>query len=187
VPVSTIGVDEPPLNESKRTNDMKVAIRAAHTRTRETYGARRLQPELAKEGFVDGRDRIERLRREMGLRCRQKRKFKVTTDSAHKRPVAENVLGQVFEPTRPNEVWTGDITYIATDEGWLYLAGLKDVFTCEIVGYAMGERMTTELVSQALFRAVQHKRPLPGLIHLAIVAVSTVPQPIAPCRSSSAW
>lgn len=63
------------------------------------------------------------------------------------------------------EVWTGDITYIATDEGWLYLAGLKDVFTCEIVGYAMGERMTTGLVSQALFRAVQQKRPPVGLIH----------------------
>ncbi|MBS4698168.1 IS3-like element ISAeme20 family transposase, partial [Aeromonas allosaccharophila] len=71
----------------------------------------------------------------------------------------------VFAPTKPNEVWTGDITYIATDEGWLYLAGLKDVFTCEIVGYAMGERMTTGLVSQALFRAVQQKRPPVGLIH----------------------
>jgi transposase InsO family protein len=101
----------------------------------------------------------------MGLRCRQKRKFKATTNSAHALPVAENVLGQVFEPTRPNEVWAGDITYIATDEGWLYLAGLKDVFTCEVVGYAMGERMTADLVSRALFRAVQHKRPLPGLIH----------------------
>ena len=73
----------------------------------------------------------------------------------HALPVAENVLGQVFSPTRPNEVWAGDITYIATDKGWLYLAGLKDVFNCEIVGYAMRERMTTELVSQALFRAVQ--------------------------------
>ncbi|KRV71561.1 integrase [Aeromonas veronii] len=89
----------------------------------------------------------------MGLSCKQKRKFKATTHSAHSLPVAENLLGQVFAPTKPNEVWTGDITYIATDEGWLYLAGLKDVFTCEIVGYAMGERMTTGLVSQALFRA----------------------------------
>lgn len=152
---------------SKRVQEnerLKVAIRAAHTRTRETYGARRLQPELAKDGFIAGRDRIARLRRELGLRCRQKRKFKATTHSAHTLPVAENVLGQVFEPTRPNEVWTGDITYIPTDEGWLYLAGLKDVFTCEIVGYAMAERMTAEWVSLALFRAVQHKRPSPGLI-----------------------
>jgi len=101
----------------------------------------------------------------MGLSCKQKCKFKATTHSAHSLPVAEKLLGQVFAPTKPNEVWTGDITYIATDEGWLYLAGLKDVFTYEIVGYVMGERMTTGLVSQALFRAVQQKRPPVGLIH----------------------
>ncbi|HDO1318572.1 TPA: IS3 family transposase, partial [Aeromonas veronii] len=138
---------------------------AAHSKTRQTYGVARLQAELAAEGFYAGRDLIGRLRREMGLSCKQKCKFKATTHSAHSLPVAENLLGQVFTPTKPNEVWTGDITYIATDEGWLYLAGLKDVFTCEIVGYAMGERMTTGLVSQALFRAVQQKRPPVGLIH----------------------
>ncbi|MNJ14609.1 Integrase core domain protein [compost metagenome] len=128
----------------------------AHCKTRQTYGAVRLQAELAAEGFHSGRDRIGRLRREMGLSCKQKRIFKATT---HSLPVAENLLGKVFSPTKPNEVWAGDITYIATDEGWLYLADLKVVFTCEIVGYAMGERMTTGLVSQALFRAVQQKRP----------------------------
>jgi len=158
-------VGRPPSKRKQEDERLKVAIRAAHIRTRETYGARRLQPELARDGFATGRDRIARLRREMGLRCRQKRKFKATTNSAHSLPVADNVLDQVFEPMRPNEAWTGDITYIATDEGWLYLAGLKDVFTCEIVGYAMADRMTTELVSQALFRAVQHKRPSAGLIH----------------------
>ena len=154
-----------PSERAQQEERLKVAIRAAHGKTRETYGVRRLQPELAAMGFVAGRDRIARLRREMGLRCRQKRKFKATTHSAHTLPVAENVLGQVFAPTRPNAVWTGDITYIPTDEGWLYLAGLKDVFTCEIVGYAMAERMTTDLVSRALFRAVQQQRPQPGLIH----------------------
>jgi putative transposase len=154
-----------PSKREREDERLKVAIRAAHTRTRETYGARRLQPELARDGFTAGRDRIARLRREMGIRCRQKRKFKATTNSAHTLPVEDNILGQVFEPTRPNEVWTGDLTYIPTDEGWLYLAGMKDVFTCEIVGYAMGERMTTDLVSQALFQAIQQKRPAAGLIH----------------------
>ena len=100
---------------SKRTR-LKIAIRAAHIRTRETYGARRLQPELARDGFAAGRDRIARLRREMGLGCRQKRKFKATTNSAHSLPVADNVLDQVFEPTRPNEAWTGDITYSAPND-----------------------------------------------------------------------
>lgn len=154
----------PPSQRAQEDELLKVAIRAAHTKSRETYGARRLQPELAADGFVAGRDRIGRLRQEMGLQCRQKRKFKATTNSAHSLPVAENVLGQVFEPTRPNEVWTGDLTYIPTNEGWLYLAGLKDVFTAEIVGYAMGDRMTVELVNRALFQAVCQQRPAPGLI-----------------------
>jgi len=86
-----------------------VAIKAAHKRTRESYGARRLQPELAADGFVAGRDRIDRLRRELGLRCRQKRKFKATTNSNHNLPVAENLLNQTFAPSGPNEVWVTDI------------------------------------------------------------------------------
>lgn len=144
---------------------LKVAIRAAHHKTRQSYGPKRLQAELAEEGFVAGRDRISRLRHEMGIRCLQKRKFKATTNSNHAFPVAENLLDQTFAPTAPNQMWVTDITYIPTDEGWLYLAGIKDVFTCEIVGHAMGERMTQELVSHALWKAVQWKRPKTGLIH----------------------
>jgi putative transposase len=154
-----------PSRRSQEDERLKVAIKAAHKRTRESYSARRLQPELAADGFVAGRDRIARLRRELDIRCRQKRKFKATTNSNHNLPVAENVLEQTFAPSAPNEVWVADITYIPTVEGWLYLAGIKDVFTCELVGSAMGERMTQELVAQALFRAVQQKRPAPGLIH----------------------
>lgn len=154
-----------PSARAQQDARLRVAIRAAHTRSRETYGVRRLQPELASEGFVAGRDRIARLRRELGLRCRQKRKFKATTNSNHTLPVAENLLDQQFSPTAPNQVWVTDITYIPTDEGWLYLAGLKDVFSCEIVGYAMGDRMTQELTARALFRAVQQKRPPKGLVH----------------------
>ncbi len=154
-----------PSARSWEDERLKVAIKAAHTRSRETYGARRLQPELASEGFVAGRDRIARLRRELGLRCRQKRRFKATTNSRHDLPVAENLLGQQFSPSRPNQVWVTDITYIPTDEGWLYLAGIKDVFTCELVGYALGERMTQVLTRQALLRAIDHKRPPAGLIH----------------------
>ncbi len=101
----------------------------------------------------------------MGLRCRQKRSFKATTNSQHEFPVAENLLDQTFKPTSPNRIWVADITYVPTEEGWLYLAGIKDVFTCELVGYAIGARMTQDLTAQALFRAVQQKRPEPGVIH----------------------
>jgi transposase InsO family protein len=154
-----------PSRRSLDDERLKVAIKAAHKRTRESYSARRLQPELAADGFIAGRDRIARLRRELGISCRQKRKFKATTNSNHKLPVAENLLNQTFTPSAPNEAWVTDITYIPTGEGWLYLAGIKDVFTCEIVGYAMAERMTQDLVGRALFRAVQQKRPAVGLIH----------------------
>jgi putative transposase len=154
-----------PSCRTQEDERLKLAIKAAHKRTRETYSARRLQPELVGDGFIAGRDRIARLRRELGLRCKQKRKFKGTTNSNHNLPVAENLLNQTFAPSAPNQVWVTDITYIPTSEGWLYLAGVKDVFTCEIVGYAMSDRMTQDMTAQALFRAVQQKRPPVGLIH----------------------
>jgi putative transposase len=92
-------------------------------------------------------------------------RFKATTESRHNLPVAENLLNQQFEVSKPNAAWLSDITYIPTDEGWLYLAGHKDIFNGEIVGYAMGARMTKSLVTQSLFRAVATKRPVKGLIH----------------------
>ena len=154
-----------PSARAREDERLKVEIRTAHQRSRETYGPRRLQPELAAIGVRVGRDRIDRLRRSMGLNCRQRRRFKATTDSRHNLPVAPNLLNQEFQPTAPNQVWVSDLTYIATGEGWLYLAGIKDVFTCEIVGYAMGERMRPELTGRALFRAVQQHRPATGVIH----------------------
>jgi transposase InsO family protein len=90
---------------------LKIALKAAHQRTRETYGSRRMQSELKADGFVAGRDRIARLRRSMHIFCKQKRKFKATTNSNHDFPVAENLLNQVFAPTAPNQVWVTDITY----------------------------------------------------------------------------
>lgn len=155
----------PPSARTLEEERLKVAITAAHVKTRETYGAKRLQPELHAEGFAVGRDRIARLRRELGIFCQQKRKFKASTQSNHDLPVAENLLGQCFEATAPNQVWHTDITYLPTGEGWLYLAGVKDQFTCEIVGYALGARMTQELVGQALWRAIRYQHPAAGLIH----------------------
>ena len=153
---------------SKRAQDnarLAVAIEAAHVRTRETYGPARLQDELRDDGFKAGIARIQRLRKQLGIRCKQARQFKVTTNSSHGLPVAENLLNQKFDTTRPNEAWVTDITYVRTGEGWLYLAGVKDLHTCELVGHALGHRMTTELVGTALVKATTTKRPAPGLIH----------------------
>jgi putative transposase len=144
---------------------LEVAIQAAHVRTRQTYGPERLQAELRADGFTAGIGRIKRLRKKLGLRCTQVWRFTTTAVSNHALPVAENVLVQTFVATRPNETWVTDITYVPTAEGWLYLAGIKDLFTCEVVGHAMGARMTTDLVRDALRKAVGTKRPRPGLIH----------------------
>jgi putative transposase len=158
-------LDRPPSPRALEDERLKVAIAAAHVKTRQTYGATRLQAELKEEGFAVGRDRVARLRRDMGIRCRQKRKFKATTNSNHEWPVADNVLEQTFTVQGPDQVWHTDITYLQTGEGWLYLAGVKDQFTCEIVGYAMGERMTQGLTLEALSRAISYRRPAVGLIH----------------------
>jgi len=154
-----------PSKRAQEEGTPEVEIKAAHKRTRETYGAERLQHELKDQGVSVGICRIRRIRKKLGIRCKQKRKFRATTDSRHTLPVAENLLNQQFEATRPNEVWLSDITYVPTEEGWLYLAGHKDLFTGEIVGYAMGSRITKNLVSQSLFKAVGAKRPGAGLIH----------------------
>ena len=144
---------------------MEVEIKAAHTRTRETCGPERLQHDLADHGVQVGVCRIKRIRKKLGIRCKQKKKFKVTTDSKHALPVAENLLNQQFDVSTPNTAWVSDITYIPTEEGWLYLAGHKDLFNGEIVGYAMAARMTRNLVTESLFRAVAGKRPGKGLVH----------------------
>ena len=144
---------------------LEVEIQAAHKRTRGVCGAEKLQQDMVDNGIYVGVCRIKRIKRKLGLCCKQKKKFKGTTNSKHTLPVAENILNQQFKTTSPNKVWVSDITYIPTEEGWLYLAGHKDIFTGEVVGYAMGNRITGQLVSQSLFKAVAAKRPGNGLIH----------------------
>ena len=158
-------VKKPVSKRKQEETRLRIEIQAAHKRTRDTYGAKRLQEDLAKHGVEVGVHRIKRIRKELGLRCKQKKKFKATTDSKHSLAVADNLLAQNFKVAFPNEVWVSDLSYIRTDEGWLYLAGHKDLFTGEIVGYAISKRMTKNLVSQSLFRAVSTKRPPEGLIH----------------------
>ncbi len=156
-----------PSKRSQARARLCVAAQAAHHRTRATYGAVRLQKELAGDGFCASLGTVKRIRRELGLRCvQQKNRFRVTTtDSQHTLPVAANLLAQDFSVERPDEVWTADITYVPTAEGWLYVAAIKDLFAGEIVGRAFGERMTTDLVMRALEQAVGVRRPVAGLIH----------------------
>ena len=158
-------LDRAPSRWAKEEMRLEVEIKAAHRRTRQTYGAERLQYEMASHGVTVGICRLKRIRRKLGLCCRQKRKFRATTDSNHRMPVVGNMLNQQFKVYKPDTVWVSDITYVPTDEGWLYLAGHKDLFNSEIVGYAMGERLSRHLVSQSLLMAVKARRPGKGLLH----------------------
>lgn len=128
-----------------------------------SYGADNIHADV-REKLVCGRNRVRRLMREMGVRSCRKRKYKATTNSRHSCAVAPNIT-KGLDVIRPNQVWVSDITYIATGEGWLYLATVKDRFTREIVGYATGDRITSELAHNALVKAIQRYRPTAGLIH----------------------
>jgi putative transposase len=157
--------DRPLSRRKQEEKRLEVEIKAAHNRTRQSYGAERLQHELMKHGIVVGICRIKRIRKKLGLICKQKRKYKATTNSVHNLPVAENILKQQFKAEEPNRIWVSDITYKPTDEGWLYLAGHKDLYSHEIVGYAMGDRLTRNLVRESLIRAISIRKPVEGLIH----------------------
>jgi transposase InsO family protein len=141
-------------------------IRRLHAQHRGRYGAPRILAALRAEGRSVSRGRIERLMRRHGIRAMTHRRFRVaTTDSNHGLPIAGNLLDQTFLARRPNEIWLADISYIPTDEGWLYLAIVLDLFTRKVVGWAMRDHLRQELAIAALTMAIQRQRPGRGLIH----------------------
>lgn len=145
-------------------NQSELLVRAAHSETRERYGADRLHAKLIEQGHDISLYMVRRIKEEHGIKCPRHKRFKVTTDSNHNKMVYPNVLDQQFDAKRPNESWVSDITYIWTNEGWLYLAGVKDLYTKELVGYAINNRMTADLVCRALNMAIKNKRPSKELI-----------------------
>ncbi len=153
--------------DRKRLTDrqMLALIRAIHAELKGAYGSPRMVRELRTRGFSASKERIERLMRDNGIHARHKRRYKVTTDSKHGLPIAKNLLARNFTPTAPNQAWTSDITYLWTDEGWLYLAIVLDLFNREIVGWSLKPHMTTDIVTDALTMAWFRKRPTPGLMH----------------------
>jgi putative transposase len=140
-------------------------IKQAHRKSRKTYGGRRIHKQLVSESENCSKNRVARLMRRYGIIAKTKRKFRATTNSKHSLPVAENLLNRQFEVDAPNKVWAADITYIPTDEGWLYLAAVMDLGSKMIVGFSMGERMTKELATEALKRAIRQRKPGKGLLH----------------------
>ena len=156
--------DRPPSRRQQEDDELLKAIRKSHTSSRGLYGVRKIHADV-KEQFRCGKNRVYRLMRVNCIQSIRPRKYKATTNSKHNLPVAENLLNQNFHAEAPNTVWLSDISYIPTDEGWLYLVGVVDLCCKDVVGLAMNSTMTTELAIQALNQAIGRERPSEGLIH----------------------
>jgi len=140
-------------------------IREIHRDSGQSYGTPRVVRALRLEGYRVGRRRAGRLMRRAGLTVKGKRRFVLTTDSNHSRPIAPHLLRRSFWPNRPNKAWAADITYIPTKEGWLYLAVVLDLFSRKVVGWETSDRMKSTLVTGALQKALDRRAPKRGLIH----------------------
>jgi transposase InsO family protein len=149
----------------KADAQLTVDIVAAHNRGRRAYGSPRVHRELRASGLRVGKKRIERLMRQNGIQGRRKRRFRRTTDSRHALPIAPNVLQRRFEVGAPNHVWVTDVTFVWTDEGWLYLAAILDLFSRRVVGWSTSVTNDTELALDALRGALKTRNPAPGLVH----------------------
>ncbi len=158
--------DRPPSARVQEDERLAVAIAAAHSKSGKRYGSPRVHRALRDKGVRVGEKRVARVMRKAKIVGVRKRRFRRTTDSAHTSPIAPNLLQRKFHAPRPNQAWVGDVTYIATGEGWSYLAILLDLHSRRIVGWAMSESNDTDLALEALRRACASRRVVPaGLVH----------------------
>jgi len=141
------------------------AIRVIHRESNETYGSPSIWDALRKQGHRIGEHRVARLMRQAGLRAKTVKKWRATTQSQHRFPVAANTLDRAFTVAAPNRVWAGDITYVWTAEGWLYLAVILDLYSRRVIGWAMGQRLIGVLTEDALAMALANRQPRAGLLH----------------------
>ena len=156
----------PPSAQAQRRAELTNRIQEIHARKNyDSYGSPRLQKELVAEGHACNRKTVAKCMKQAGIQAKTVKKFRViTTDSNHPHPVAENIVDRNFTPSEKNETWTADITYIPTDEGWLYLAAVEDLYSRKIVGWSMSDRIDSRLAVDALEMAIQRELPGEGLI-----------------------
>lgn len=155
----------PRCARAREDSRLAVEVAASHAGSRRTYGSPRVHRDLRDQGHRISRKRVARLMKGLGLAGRPKRRFRATTNSNHSFPVAPNLLMREFHVEAPNTAWVTDITYVATQEGWLYLAVILDLFSRRVVGFSMSDRMTRQLVLEALHRALQGRPGVEDLIH----------------------
>ncbi len=150
---------------SDRDTKLIIEVKVLHKKSNQSYGSRRMAKALSKQGYKIGRYKVRRLMKQNGISCKQRRRYVVTTKSDHALTVAPNHLNRNFYAEQPNEKWVSDITYLWTNEGWLYIAAVLDLFSRRVVGWSMGDHMRTDLVENALVMAKLRRSPLPGLMH----------------------
>jgi len=157
-------LNSPEVTKTKQDDEFIKMITPIFKEGRSTYGTRRIKKKLALQGKIMSRRRIARLMNEAGLVCKTKRKFKATTDSNHTKLISPNLVERQFNVTQVNRYWVGDISYVPTQEGWLYLAVVIDLYSRQVVGWSMSNRMKAELVNKALLMAIWKRKPARGLI-----------------------
>jgi transposase InsO family protein len=155
----------PESARARQNRALLVEIRAAHERSHRNYGSPRITRELRQRGRRCGKNRVARLMRAHGLRAKRVKRWRATTQSNHRLAVAANTLARQFTVSRPNQVWAADISYLWTEEGWLYLAVVLDLYSRAVIGWAMGPYLTTQLATGALKMALRHRTPERGLLH----------------------
>jgi len=153
----------PVSSRDQKNRELVDRIVKVHKESRKTYGSPRITEDLKSRGIPCGKNRIARLMRKNGIMAKTKKKYRITTFSRHTRPVAPNLLKE-WPVDKPNTVWVSDITYVRTDEGWLYLAVILDIFSRHIVGWSMGERLRDDLVIHAFTKAVMKRGPHTPLV-----------------------
>lgn len=182
-------VKRPPSARATADEQLAERIRAVHRKSRRTYGSPRVHEELKAQGQRHGMKRIARIMRTQGIRAKKVRRFRVTTDSKHAHPIAPNTLDRQFAVApgaAPDRVWVGDITYLTTREGWLYLAVVLDLASRRVIGWAMRHTLEGVLTEDALTMALTARRPGPGVLH----HTDRGSQPRATtvrCRRRTAW
>lgn len=154
-----------PAPRTRQSAELGDAVEAIYEQTKGRYGSPRIARELSAQGRCTSRKRVARLMRDKGLVARRRKRFRRTTDSNHRFPIAENLLARNFATPAPNQVWVTDLTYIWTREGWLYLSAILDLYSRAVVGWAMSDRIDTELCLTALAMAARTRRPPAGLVH----------------------
>jgi transposase InsO family protein len=149
---------------AKEDKKLSKMINEVFMEGRATYGSRRIRQKLIQKKVIASRRRVIRLMKESDLAVKTKRKFKATTDSNHNQPIAPNLLERKFDVHQPNCYWVGDITYVPTEEGWLYLATVIDLYSRKVIGWSMNSRMKADLVNNALLMAIWQRKPQAGLV-----------------------